>query len=66
MLVTRPRVRTNGVYVLETSYIKKPMRDMWTEVPMHAVLEVRYLALSHSWKREKGKGRGAETRGLGS
>lgn len=49
MLVTRPRVRTNGVYVLETSYVKKPMRDMWTEVPMHAVLEVRCLGLSHSW-----------------
>ncbi|KAM3571110.1 hypothetical protein VYU27_006853 [Nannochloropsis oceanica] len=42
MLFTRPRVRTNGLYFLLSSYIKKPMKDMWTEITPGSILEVKY------------------------
>lgn len=42
MLETRPRVRTGGVYVLKYSKVKKIQRDMWTEIPVGAILESVY------------------------
>jgi F-box protein 9 len=43
MLATRPRVRTGGgMYILKYSHVKKIQRDMWTEVPIGAVLETTY------------------------
>ena len=42
MLETRPRVRTSGVYVLKYSKVKKIQRDMWTEIPVGAILESVY------------------------
>ena len=41
MLVQRPRLRMNGFYYLKTSYIKKPVRDMWTDILPGQILEVR-------------------------
>jgi hypothetical protein len=41
MLALRPRVRMNGLYVLLSSYIKKPVRDMFTEIKAGTILEVR-------------------------
>jgi F-box protein 9 len=47
MLEKRPRVRAGGgVYVMKYIRVKKIQRDMWTEIPMGAVLEnvyYRYL-----------------------
>ena len=42
MFLLRPRIRTNGVYVLRTCYIKAPHLDMWTQMPAGSVLEVVY------------------------
>mmetsp|Transcript_25941 Transcript_25941/g.54800 ORF Transcript_25941/g.54800 Transcript_25941/m.54800 type:complete len:499 (+) Transcript_25941:118-1614(+) len=43
MLEVRPRVRTNGgVYVLKYQEIRKIQRDMWTEIPVGAILESVY------------------------
>ncbi len=41
MLRHRPRVRMTGFYVLKSSYIKRPVRDMWTELKPGTILEVR-------------------------
>jgi F-box protein 9 len=47
MLEKRPRVRAGGgVYVMKYIRVKKIQRDMWTEIPMGAILEnvyYRYL-----------------------
>jgi F-box protein 9 len=49
MLEVRPRVRAaGGCYVLKYAQIKTIQRDMWTEVPVGAVLEsiyYRYVTL---------------------
>ena len=38
-----PRVRTGGgIYVLKYSEVRKIQRDMWTEIPLGAVLESVY------------------------
>ena len=42
MLELRPRVRTGGLYVLQYKEVKKIQRDMWTEIPVGAVLESVY------------------------
>ncbi|KAL3924763.1 MAG: hypothetical protein SGILL_000845 [Bacillariaceae sp.] len=43
MLEVRPRVRAaGGCYVLKYTQIKKIQRDMWTEVPVGAILESIY------------------------
>ena len=43
MLLQRPRVKMGtGLYVLKYSHIKKIQRDMWTEVPVGAILESVY------------------------
>jgi F-box protein 9 len=43
MLEVRPRVRAaGGCYVLKYSQVKKIQRDMWTEVPVGAILESVY------------------------
>lgn len=43
MLERRPRVKTGrGIYVLKFSRIRKIQRDMWTEVPVGAILETIY------------------------
>lgn len=42
MLRFRPRCRINGFYFLMASYIKRPTRDMWTELKPGTILEVRY------------------------
>jgi F-box protein 9 len=43
MLEQRPRVRAaGGCYILKYSHIKKIQRDMWTEVPVGAILETVY------------------------
>jgi len=43
MLYTRPRVRSfGGVYVLKFSQVKRIQRDMWTEIPVGAILETVY------------------------
>lgn len=43
MLEKRPRVRAGGgVYVMKHSRVKPVQRDMWTEVPVGAVLEMVY------------------------
>jgi len=42
MLELRPRVRTGGLYVLKYQEVKKIQRDMWTEIPVGAVLESVY------------------------
>jgi F-box protein 9 len=43
MLEQRPRVKASGgCYVLKYSHIKKIQRDMWTEVPVGAILETVY------------------------
>ncbi|KAL3916942.1 MAG: hypothetical protein SGILL_004945 [Bacillariaceae sp.] len=43
MLEIRPRVRAaGGCYVLKYAQIKKIQRDMWTEVPVGAILESIY------------------------
>ena len=43
MLLQRPRVKMGtGLYVLKYSQIKKIQRDMWTEVPVGAILESVY------------------------
>eukprot|EP00956_Cyclotella_meneghiniana_P032524 scaffold89926_cov78-Cyclotella_meneghiniana.AAC.2 len=43
MLELRPRVRTGaGVYVLKYTEVRKIQRDMWTEIPLGAVLESVY------------------------
>jgi len=47
MLRHRPRVRMTGFYVLKSSYIKRPVRDMWTELKPGTILEVR--ARGPSW-----------------
>lgn len=41
MLRFRPRCRINGLYFLMASYIKRPTRDMWTELKPGTILEVR-------------------------
>ena len=44
MLEMRPRVRTGGgVYVLKYQEVRKIQRDMWTEIPLGAVLESVYF-----------------------
>ncbi|KAL3773630.1 hypothetical protein ACHAWO_012483 [Cyclotella atomus] len=44
MLELRPRVRTGGgVYVLKYQEVRKIQRDMWTEIPLGAVLESVYF-----------------------
>jgi F-box protein 9 len=43
MLEVRPRVRAaGGCYVLKYSQVKKIQRDMWTEIPVGAILETVY------------------------
>lgn len=42
MLRYRPRIRTNGIYYLKTSYIKKPERGMNTDIPVGTILEAIY------------------------
>ena len=42
MFINRPRVRLNGMYVLKYKHIKKIERNMWTEIPMGAILEQIY------------------------
>lgn len=43
MLEQRPRVRAaGGCYVLKYSHVKKIQRDMWTEIPVGAILETVY------------------------
>lgn len=43
MLEKRPRVRAGGgVYVMKYARIRKIQRDMWTEIPAGAVLEMVY------------------------
>lgn len=43
MLERRPRVRAGGgVYVMKYSRVKKIQRDMWTEIPVGAILESTY------------------------
>ena len=43
MLYSRPRVRSfGGVYVLKFAQVKQIQRDMWTEVPIGAILETVY------------------------
>lgn len=43
MLMTRPRVRTGtGFYILKYKQVKKIQRDMWTEIPVGAILETVY------------------------
>lgn len=42
MLMRRPRLRTQGLYVLKYAKVKKIQRDMWTEIPVGAVLETVY------------------------
>ncbi|KAL7554921.1 hypothetical protein ACHAWF_018476 [Thalassiosira exigua] len=43
MLELRPRVRTGGgLYVLRYQEVRKIQRDMWTEIPVGAVLETIY------------------------
>ncbi|KAL7473218.1 hypothetical protein ACHAXS_013634 [Conticribra weissflogii] len=43
MLELRPRVRTGGgLYVLKHAEVRKIQRDMWTEIPVGAVLESVY------------------------
>lgn len=43
MLEQRFRVKTGaGLYILKTSKIKKVQRDMWTEIPLGAILETTY------------------------
>ena len=41
MLQHRPRVRT-GLYVLKFARVKPIQRDMWTEIPVGAILETVY------------------------
>ena len=51
MFIHRPRVRLNGVYVLKYKHIKRIQRDMFTEIPMGAVLEqvyYRYLCFQEN------------------
>lgn len=43
MLISRPRLRTNGFYLLMSAYIKKPVKDMWTEITPGTILEVKYF-----------------------
>ena len=48
MLLNRPRVQTGGgVYVLKYSQVKQIQRDMWTEVPLGAILETVYYRYLH-------------------
>ena len=43
MLEIRPRVRTGGgLYVLKYQEVRKIQRDMWTEIPVGAILESVY------------------------
>lgn len=42
MLIWRPRVRTNGFYMLKKAHIKSPKLDMWTEVQRGDILETVY------------------------
>lgn len=43
MLEQRPRVRAGGgVYVMKYTKVKPVQRDMWTEIPVGAVLEMVY------------------------
>jgi len=43
MLELRPRVRTRGgMYVLKYQEVRKIQRDMWTEIPVGAILESVY------------------------
>jgi len=43
MLELRPRVRTgSGLYVLKYTEVRKIQRDMWTEIPVGAILESVY------------------------
>ena len=51
MFLNRPRVRLNGMYVLKYKQIKQIQRDMWTEIPMGAILEqvyYRYLCFQEN------------------
>jgi F-box protein 9 len=44
MLEIRPRLRTGGgLYVLKYQEVRKIQRDMWTEIPLGAVLESVYF-----------------------
>ena len=47
MLYSRPRVRFGGVYVLKFAQVKKIQRDMWTEIPIGAILETVYYRYLH-------------------
>ena len=43
MLESRPRIRTGGgLYVLKYQEVRKIQRDMWTEIPVGAILESVY------------------------
>ena len=42
MLQQRFRVRYAGFYTLKTSYIKKPVRDMWNTFPVGTIIESIY------------------------
>jgi len=43
MYYTRPRVKTgSGLYIFKYAQIKRIERDMWTEVPVGAILEMIY------------------------
>lgn len=43
MLCNRPRILAgSGVYVLKYSRVRKIQRDMWTEIPVGAILETTY------------------------
>lgn len=49
MLRLRPRCRMNGFYYLLSSYIKKPTKDMWTEIKPGTILEVRTDRRTDGW-----------------
>lgn len=43
MFLRRPRVRTNGIYVLKTTWCKEPVHDMWNPLPENTfVIHVTY------------------------
>eukprot|EP00638_Chattonella_subsalsa_P008001 CAMPEP_0117743128 /NCGR_PEP_ID=MMETSP0947-20121206/5944_1 /TAXON_ID=44440 /ORGANISM="Chattonella subsalsa, Strain CCMP2191" /LENGTH=353 /DNA_ID=CAMNT_0005559757 /DNA_START=117 /DNA_END=1175 /DNA_ORIENTATION=- len=42
MFIWRPRVRTNGFYMLRKGHVRKPQLDMWTEVKRGEIVETVY------------------------
>lgn len=52
MLTNRPRVRV-GLYVLKFAKVKPIQRDMWTEIPVGAILETVYYR--YLYFQENGK-----------